>query len=164
MIRRSRGKKFESELYQMLKHHPAITHFRHCPDTGRHLNPIDFLCYQAGGHGLVIEAKAIKGKSLSFSRFVSEKERTYGEKYGRQWRTLEKCANAGVDTFVFVNHYGWPGRDGLRGRAWAVPFLAMVDYRANTVRKSWPLTFLKEFDELRKVAEAWEWEQLGLMR
>lgn len=155
---KSRGKRFESELYQMLKNHPDIVHFRHCPDTGIHLNPLDFLCYWHGGGGLIIEAKATKTKSLPFTRFVSKKERTWSEQYGRQWRELEKCARAGVDTFVFVNHYGWPGRDGMRGRTWAVPFCVLADYRETAARKSWPVALFESCVELRKVAGSWEWD------
>lgn len=155
-MKKSRGKRFESEIAKMLKAHSQVAHYRHCPDTGIHLNPIDFLCYWKGGQGLLIECKALKIKSLSHSRFVSKKERTYGEQYGRQWHTLKKCHGAGIDTYVFVNAYGWPGRDGLRGRAWAVPFEVLLEYRQTHARKSWPLRLFETCTELKKVAGLWE--------
>jgi len=160
MAPKPRGKKFEIEIARMLRDHTSIAYARHFPDVG-FLNPLDFIGFWQGGRGFVIEAKALKTKSLSFSRFVSKKERTFNEQYGRQWRELEKCANAGVDTFVFVNAYGWPGRDGLRGRAWAVPFKVLADYRASTARKSWPLALFETCDELGKIAGSWEWLEIS---
>lgn len=66
-----------------------------------------------------------------------------------------------MDTFVFVNHYGWPGRDGQRGRAWAVPFCVLADFREATARKSWPVGLFEGCVELGKVAGSWEWLEIG---
>lgn len=165
---KSRGKKFETEIARMLKAHAVVAYVHHAydlPPSARTRfapsNPIDFLCFWQGGHGLTVECKAVQGKSLPFSRFVSNRERANGELYGRQWRALEKCARAGVDTFVLVNHYGWPGRDGTRGRAWAVPFCVLVDFREATTRKSWPVGLFETCRELHKIAESWEWLEIG---
>jgi hypothetical protein len=156
-----RGKKFESEVSRMLRAHPAVAYVHHSPDLrGERFtlkNPIDFLCYLQGGKGLSIECKATRAKSLPFWRFASKRERFNGDEYGNQWRALEQCSRGGVETFVLVNHYGWSGRNGQRGKAWAVPFGALAEYRESASRKSWPLSFLSSFEELGKVREAWEW-------
>lgn len=145
-----RGKHFESEIAALLRGHPAVAYVHHAPDLmGNKFtrpNPIDFLCYWQGGHGLAVECKAFKGKSLPYSRLPD-----------RQWRALEQCAQAGVDVFVFANNYGWPGRDGARGRAWAVPWFVLAEARTER-RKSWPLAVFADCCELRKVGTGWEWE------
>lgn len=167
---KSRGKKFESEIAQMLRAHPAVAYVHHAPDLlGTKFtlpNPIDFLCYLKGGHGLVVECKVTKTKRLPFARFVSNQERLNGERYGRQWRALDRCAQAGVETIVLVNAYGWPGRDGQRGAVYVVPFCVLADLREKYagVRKSWPLTAFQvsPLKELEKVTGTWEWEQSRL--
>lgn len=153
----SRGKKFETEtsrmLESMVRDGQLAYYFRpfDVPPAQRDRftsrNPIDFYCYQNGGVGLVIECKAMKAKSLSFSRFADH-----------QWDALVACARGGVDTFVLVNYYGWPGRDGQRGRVYAVPVMWMHLRREELTRKSWPLAeLIGAGRELGKVAKSWVW-------
>ena len=150
---KSRGKKFESEISKLLSIHPAVAyHYRptDTPPSGHDRftprSPIDFYCYLQGGQGMVVECKAIKGKSLPHSRFSDH-----------QWLALDKCARAGVRTYVLVNHYGWPGRDGARGKAYAVEFGVLRALRARGTRKSWALGDIA-VGGLGKVGGGWEWE------
>jgi penicillin-binding protein-related factor A (putative recombinase) len=148
-----RSKRLESEISKMLSTHPEIAFFYRPYDVppaqrDRFTNqsPIDFYCYMQGGRGLVVECKSLKGKSLPFSRFPDH-----------QWTALEKCSQGGVLTYVLVNYYGFAGREGQRGRVWAIPFSLLAEFRAQTERKSWPIALFETCDELRKVAQAWEW-------
>lgn len=157
---KSRGKKFESEIYQLLKAHPQVAFFQRWPDIGLS-NPVDFTGCLQGGRYLALECKASKGKSLSYASFTNDKDRHNGDTYGRQWRTLERLHLAGAAVYVLVNFYGWPGRDGQRGRAWAVPFAWLVWFRERHERKSMPLGAIeRDCVELVKVAGSWEWGEL----
>ncbi len=157
----------------MLQAHAAVAYAFHPPDrppgggsTFSIPNPVDFYAYRIGGAGLVIECKAVKTKSLPFKRFNSTKENKDGIEYGRQWRALKRCHDGGVDTFALVNFYGWSGRDGLRGRAFAVPFGPLEQWRESFKhkRKSWPVSVIEALSfELVKVGGSrqrpatWEW-------
>lgn len=155
---KSRGKKFESEVSQMLKSSPLIAFYYRPsdipPDNLKRFtptSPIDFYCYLVGGQGLVIECKAVKGKSLPFKRFPE-----------RQWNALAQCEQGRVPTFVLINHYGYPGRDGQRGRVWAIRFWRLMQLREQLEgkRKSWPLSELEHTPQLVKAAGSWEWSLL----
>lgn len=160
MSPKSRGKKFESEIYQMLKHHPRIAFFQRWPDIGLS-NPVDFTGCLRGGRYFALECKSISKKSLPYSSFVNKKDRFNGDTYGRQWRTLERLYSAGAAVYVLVNFYGWAGRDGMRGRAWAVPLGWLAEYRTSHARKSVPPGAIeKDCVELVKVRGAWEWGEL----
>ena len=152
----NRGKRFEGEIAKMLHAHPAIA-FVHRPadvppqQRARFMthSPIDFYCYLHGGRGLVVECKAIKGKSLPFTRFSAE-----------QWGALDICCRAGVSTWAMINWYGWPGREGQRGRAYAIPFAWLAGHRKYWLargRKSWPRSDFGTPWEMEKVASAWAW-------
>lgn len=155
---KSRGKRFESEVYQLLKAHPQVAYFKHWPDIGLS-NPVDFTGCLQGGKFLGLECKSSQAKSLSYAAFVSKKDRHNGDTYGRQWRTLGRLHNAGGGVYVFINFYGWPGRDGQRGRAWGVPFGWLVWFRRENARKSVPMAAIEEScTELVKVRGAWEWD------
>ncbi len=153
---KSRGKKFETEISRMLSSHPQVAYVYHPPDIPpaqlarfKHRNPIDFYCYLVGGTGLILECKAVKTKSLPFSRFPPH-----------QWEALRRCARAGVLTFVLLNHYGWEGRQGQRGRCWAVPMSWLItrkDYHQGR-RKSWPISDIERCRPLKKVTRSWVWE------
>lgn len=159
---KSRGKKFESEVSKMLSRSPKLAYVHRAPDLmGTHFtlpNPIDFLCFFQGGAGLAAECKSIRTKSLPWRAFTTGRDQNNGDEYGRQWRALERCSDGGVKTFVLVNFYGWPGRDGQRGRVFAASFMWLARWRTEHERKSVPLAaFEAGCEELRKVAGTWEW-------
>ncbi len=153
-----RDKKFEAEVSKMLSLDEQIVHYYHPPDIPpKYLpnfslsHPIDFYAFKKGGQGVAIECKTLKAKSLPFVRFRSKSGSW------RQWDALLDCATGGVETFVFLNHYGWEGRDGQRGKAYAVPVLWMARYRAEATRKSWPMAaIVANSHELTKIAGAWK--------
>lgn len=152
----SRGKKFELELKRALIHHPAVGWLHRPQDPtfssgtrfAKH-NPIDFVGCTSRGRGLFVEAKALKGQSLPFSRFSRG-----------QWGALYRCWRAGAATYAALNWYGWAERDGVRGRAFLVPlgWLAQLRRELWGQRKSWPVGDLIEGPgviELGKVARSW---------
>ncbi len=153
-----RAKKFESEVAKMLSLDPLIVHHYHPPDIPPQLlgkfslpHPLDFYAFKQGGQGVAIECKTLKAKSLPYTRFRSKSGSW------RQWDALVACAKGGVETFVFLNHYGWDGRDGQRGKAYAVPVLWMAKYRVEATRKSWPLAaIVANSHQLTKITGAWE--------